>query len=711
MALLVSPACWRPPVDPGERDVWSRFRVGVAAVALGALVPGVLDLAGTAADVRAGTFRVCCLLALAAWYGAMIRWNQDRTHTSDGGDWFSGISSVLVLTALMMACPAGARAGHAWPVQLHLFTAAAVFVLLGVAATVMSISGFGRDRRLRWMTGGFAVLVVLQTGVLGPLLVEHLIWLLVGGVFVACVRMRPMLDPPWPVNAQATVVGSLVVVACGLAALAVDAVVGADPLVTLYAVAGCTGSGIRVVRLVGDLAQLSQRRTEALTDELTGIANRRALLSTTDVCLAENLDPPPSLIMLGLDRFKAYNDRHGHGAGDLLLRRTATALAAAAPAGSTVARLGSDEFAVLLLGPHGADAVRVAGGLAGVVEAIADADGRAHQVGVSIGVASAEGLRTSGELLHRADAAMDQAKSSGSVLRLYDSELDAAAQERLILTEDLREALRRPARRPSRGAAREQVVAWFQPQIDVATGQVAGAEALVRWQHTTRGLLTPDRFVDLAEENGMMAGLTEAVLRQAVDQSRRWEAIGHPIRLSVNLSAAGLGEPWLLPLVEDVLTEGIDPESLVLEVTEYSLMTDPDDALAAMQRITGLGVGISIDDYGTGYSSLRYMNDLPATELKIDRSFVRRMLTAPRTAAIVAATVELGHRLGMRLVAEGVEDEATFSALRDLGCDLSQGYLHSRPIPADDFVQWLTGHRNHVPASTSHISTREVRPG
>ena len=283
--------------------------------------------------------------------------------------------------------------------------------------------------------------------------------------------------------------------------------------------------------------------------------------------------------------------------------------------------------------------------------------------------------------MRRADVAMYLAKRSGHGVSVYDGASDLLEQERMRLVEDLGVALAQP------GAP--QIAVFFQPQLSTVDGRVTGAEALVRWNHAELGVLGPDRFVHLAEANGLMTALTTVVLREATAQASRWRAAGHGIRVSVNLSTSCLGEPQLLVLLDEVLADGFDPGRLVLEITETSLMTDPPAALAATRRIAERGVGISIDDYGTGYSSLSYLNDLPASELKIDKSFTGRAVTDARTAAIVAGTVELAHRLGLRLVAEGVEDDPAWDLMAQLGCDESQGYLHSRPLAADAFLDWL----------------------
>ena len=284
---------------------------------------------------------------------------------------------------------------------------------------------------------------------------------------------------------------------------------------------------------------------------------------------------------------------------------------------------------------------------------------------------------------------MQIAKADGGrQVRVYDEQVAEVLREEARRVEELRVLLDSPD--AVRGVRAGELVTHYQPQVDLRTGRVLGVEALVRWEHPRLGLVGPGAFLDLVEEHGLMSRLTATVLEQAARQSVRWREAGMPLRVSVNLSATCLGDPQLLPLLDDVLAATtMRARDLVLEVTETSLMADPTSALEQMREIARRGIGISIDDYGTGYSSLGYLNDLPATELKIDRSFIDRLGTDPRTAAIVAGTVTLGHHLGLRLVAEGVEDEATLAAVRELGCDEVQGYVHSRPLPADALTAWV----------------------
>lgn len=310
------------------------------------------------------------------------------------------------------------------------------------------------------------------------------------------------------------------------------------------------------------------------------------------------------------------------------------------------------------------------------------------------------------DLLVRATTAMQMAKADGGrQIRVYDGQVAELLAEQSLRLEELRVLLGSPD--AVRDVPPGELVTHYQPQVDLRTGRVLGVEALVRWQHPRLGLVGPAAFLDLVERNGLMDRLTATVLRQAARQAVAWREDGLTLRVSVNLSATCLGDPGLLPLLDAVLAETtLRPQDLVLEVTETSLMADPASALEQLRTIADRGVGISIDDYGTGYSSLGYLNDLPATELKIDRSFISRLLSDGRTAAIVAGTVTLAHHLGLRLVAEGVEDEATLAAVHELGFDEVQGYVHSRPLPADGFAAWLgTRPAPGCPAATAAART------
>ncbi|GAA2029404.1 bifunctional diguanylate cyclase/phosphodiesterase [Pseudokineococcus marinus] len=447
------------------------------------------------------------------------------------------------------------------------------------------------------------------------------------------------------------------------------------------------GVAARAAHLVRDLSQLAVRRQEALTDDLTGAGNRRGLahrLGASDAWRGR------ALLLLDLDRFKEVNDLHGHATGDLLLQEVAVRLHGVLPADAYLARPGGDEFAVVL-GPRSA----------GTAPAVAAAVGRALErpvlladrrlvVGGSVGLACADGGSdlTGEELLRRADVAMYTAKAAGGGVSRYDRELDRAAQDAALLLEELRTLLGAGGggRRAGDGdAGVGRLVVHHQVQLDAA-GRVVGTEALVRWSHPRRGLVPPDAFLPLAERHGLMSAVTRHVLRRALEEAAVWRREGRALRTSVNLSTSCLSDPSLPGAVAELLAStGTPPSALVLEVPETTLMADPDAAVAAARRLVALGAGVSIDDYGTGYSSLAYLQDLPVTELKLDRVFAARVADE-RTSAIVAGTVELAHRLGVRVVAEGVEDEDVLARLLALGCDETQGYLHGRPAPADEVL-------------------------
>jgi diguanylate cyclase (GGDEF)-like protein len=698
-----------------ERRVWRQFLLGVLLLAtIGVVMPVVTPLLGTAAGdvawtdlaVAAGSPAACAL-----FYQGLIHWNRVRTLTSDPSDWLNGASAVLALAAILNLMrpwlPEPVTGLPEWQLQVLLLGAGAGLMVLGTCGTITEIGGLTRDARAWWVTAAVAVVVLAQLTclVLGPaaLPLTQTAWLLAGAVVCGCAVVVPGAVPARAAENQSAAIGALVVLACSALILVVHDAVAREStaLVPLYAGIAVLGASVRIFRLVDDLSHLARTKHEARTDELTGVANRRGLIAAIHESLIRS--SRTTLMIVDLDRFKAVNDRHGHAVGDRLLREMSSIFAAHVPRGGLLARLGGDEFAVLLHDTDPAEALDIARALSRT-RAPLSADGhRSLTIRSSVGIAeaSARNPLDGGELMRRADVAMYRAKRSGAGVSVYDGASDLVEQERIRLIEDLQVALGQP------GAP--QIAVFFQPQVATATGRVTGAEALVRWHHAELGILAPDRFVGLAEENGLMARLTTVVLREATMQARRWALAGHDLRVSVNLSTSCLAEPAMLVLLDEVLAGGLDPRRLVLEITETTLMTDPEVALAASRRIAERGVGISIDDYGTGYSSLSYLNDLPAHELKIDKSFTGRVAVDARTAAIVAGTVELAHQLGLRLVAEGVEDDAALRLMAELGCDESQGFLHSRPLAPEAFLDWLGTEAGAVVATAGHGHRYDVR--
>ncbi len=425
-------------------------------------------------------------------------------------------------------------------------------------------------------------------------------------------------------------------------------------------------------------------RYQALHDALTGLANRTLLRDHLEQALprAELAGSGLALLLLDMDRFNEVNDTFGHSHGDLVLQEVARRLSATSCASDLVARLGGDEFAVVRAGDDAAGALAAAEALSHVFADSFEVDGYVLHLTASIGIALyPEHGADAATLLRCADVAMYAAKQDGRTAAVYAPERDPHSAERIMLIAELRQAI-----------AQGGLVLHYQPKVAVATDEICGAEALVRWPHPERGLIPPDQFIGLAEQTGQIDALTRWVLGEAIRQAHVWRTQGRPISIAVNLSTANLLAPQLYTVVADLLaTYDMPPSLLRLEVTESTLMADMNRALDVLTNLAALGVGISIDDYGTGYSSLAYLKRLPVDEIKIDRSFVQHMAEDESDASIVASTVGLAHSLGRRVVAEGVESEHALGLLREMRCDVVQGYYLSRPLPPEGFEQWLRG--------------------
>jgi diguanylate cyclase (GGDEF)-like protein len=679
-----------------EREVrrwWLRALVALTAGLL--LEAGLIVLPGRS---EAGLTLGALLLAALVYQG-LVRWNRHRTALSDPGDWLNGLGATLCATALgalvvqLVPGPAQVTSGE---VVGHLLRLSALLVLLGTSVTIAAIAGLRRDPRSALVVTGIAVAVVVETLDLVRLLVAGAhdergaaaaltAWTLLA---LAVARASGRGGAPRPAgyaSSRATTMGAVVVIGSSVVVLTADALTPrGSPLVAVLAATGAVAAGSRVLRLVDDLSALASSRIEARTDALTGVANRRALTEAVDTFSFR--DRGAALLVVDLDRFKEINDRFGHQVGDEVIRVLARRLHEMLPDDALLARLGGDEFAVVLEDPDPGRAQAIGARICTVVAGPVEVDGRVIRVAASVGVASTVlGEQRDGELLRCADAAMYLAKRAGGGVQVYDQETDERGRERRELVAELRAMLEHG--RDDVGS----LVLHYQPQVDAVSGALAGVEALVRWDHPRRGLLPPVAFLDLAEEHGLMTPLTWEVLDQATRQAALWRDRGTEVRMAVNLSASCLEYPGLLAALEDALRRADLPaRCLAVEITETSLMADPGIAIDVTRRISALGVTVSIDDYGTGYSSLAYLDDLPADELKLDGSFTVKLARDDRTRAIVSGTIELAHRLGIRVVAEGVEDERTLAVLVALGCDLSQGYLHARPAPADELEAWFT---------------------
>jgi diguanylate cyclase (GGDEF)-like protein len=428
-------------------------------------------------------------------------------------------------------------------------------------------------------------------------------------------------------------------------------------------------------------AERAQAVHDSLHDSLTGLPNRQLL--ATRLHAAVRGGTPVGLVLFDLDRFKEINDALGHRYGDELLTQVGPRLAATVRDTDTVARLGGDEFAVLLPDVTSLEDVL------GVVEKLRrSVEAPMHIAGADLTVEASVGVVVSGEhgddaqtLLRRAEVAMYVAKERNRGVAVYDPAEDAHDPERLALLSELRRAM-----------DQRELVLHYQPKVSLDTGEVCGVEALVRWEHPERGLVPPDRFIPLAEHTGLIGPLTRYVLDVALRQSRRWLDAGRPLPIAVNLAARNLADPDLCDDVLALLERYRVPAYLLcLELTESAITTEPEHALRVMTRLRAAGVSLAVDDFGTGYTSLGQLKNLPITELKIDRSFVGTMLTERSNGVIVRSIVDLARNLGLTTVAEGVEDADTFSALAANGCAVAQGYHMSRPLSAGAFDRWYAG--------------------
>ena len=432
--------------------------------------------------------------------------------------------------------------------------------------------------------------------------------------------------------------------------------------------------------------QLDTQRKDALHasqhDALTGLPNRTLLQDRFVQALRTGRrdGTTTGLLLIDLDRFKEVNDTLGHHYGDRLLIQVGSRLIGLVRKGDTVARLGGDEFAVLLPGVESLEeAVATAHRLRETIIVAFNIDSIDLDVEASFGVAVSV---LHGEdpvtLMQHADVAMYAAKKHGKGVMAYDAESDRRAPQRLALLGELR-----------RGIERAELFLQYQPKVAVASGKVIGVEALVRWMHPERGLVPPDDFIPFAENTGIIGALTYYVLNLALAQVRMWLNSGLQMPVSVNISARNLSDPKLVLQVIELLKHyGLTPDMLVLEVTESAIMVDSGVARIILIQLHEMGVRISIDDFGAGYTSLAQLKDLPISELKIDKSFVLTMQSDPANALIVRSVVDLGHNLGMTVVAEGVETAYAIDALGAYLCDVAQGYYLCRPINADAFVRW-----------------------
>jgi len=699
----------------------------IAPHAIGATTEGlgVLDwLAAYAAMIAADAVAAVLLTAVIALHDDPGEWR--RLPAALSSVWMVAVTTTIALVSFSATVQAGWALALVALVGVVLFFAYRAYIQLGNGnAEVEQLYGFTRA-----LDGARAVddLVAVVLDLLRDLLRAEVAELVVpeaGGVRhvrltgpsgATTSEVRRTGDP-WMAPALQ---GTAVLREPGTAGdgMAVPVMLGEEPaalLVTgsLSDAGEFTGARLRLFQALANHAgaalgravlvdrlrrEAAEKQHLSLHDQLTGLPNRRYFHELLEPALAAARagGTGVAVILLDLDRFKEINDALGHDTGDALLREVGERLRVHLNGHGVVARLGGDEFAVWLPTGGSTDAaVAAAAELEEVLERAIQMVPVTLTPRSSIGVAAAplhgDDPQT---LLRHADVAMYAAKENHAGPRLYDPALDVNSPQRLALIADLRAAVER----------RDLVLA-FQPKVDPCTGRVIGAEALTRWHHPTRGMIPPDQFIPLAEHSGLIRPLTLHVLELALRRRSAWARAGHDLTVAVNLSPNSLLDAGLPETVARLLAQtGNPPHALTLEITESTILADPAGSLATLERLHALGVKLSIDDFGTGYSSLGRLRELPIHEVKIDKSFVLRSANDHRDRAVVRSAVQLGHALDLTVVAEGVEDSDTYAYLAREGCDAVQGYYLSKPLPPDEFLDWLVSYATSLILSASQGS-------
>jgi diguanylate cyclase (GGDEF)-like protein len=592
------------------------------------------------------------------------------------GGIISGALFALVIPFSTLAADAGL------PLMVALLYPIADIVLITILLTQLITGRRPRDRRSALLVAGLVTLaavdISLPLGIGGGgyafTTFEDVAW----AFALALLAAGASHTPPKATSGSRTSMGPAVAVAASLCALVVLAVgndssgtwlIRTPAALTMLLSLALLLSSLRDARMANEARELSR------TDDLTGLGNRRAVMDL----LAGSEGRPLMLMLIDLNGFKSVNDTFGHPEGDRLLAQVGRRLLGVLPDADLVARLGGDEFAIICEGNDLAAGTRQAEALLTAMLAPLPIADLGLTVSLAIGLASSYPERLDGtELMRRADVAMYGAKSDVSGYQWYDARTDDFSRERLHLIEDLRVAI-----------AGGQLRAFFQPQVRVTDGVLVAAEALVRWQHPKRGMLVPAEFLPMARAAGLMLPLSLEMIRITMAQAATWENAGAPLRISLNVDPPELlSGAWVPALIAEMERHGIDPAMIIVELTEELLVSDPTRAAERIHELARHGIDVSIDDYGTGYSGLTWLQTLPVTELKLARPFVSLILSDERTRQIVESTVQLANRLGLRVVAEGVEDEETALAITRMGAHLIQGYLISRPMTPGSLDAW-----------------------
>ncbi len=675
-----------------DRVAWTAMAVGLVVTHIAQLVY-LVAVSGRDQPPFPSPADPFYLAAYVAWYASIAILVRERLRRVGRSLWLDGAIAVLAAAALLgvlldssvraraAASPAAVVVSTAYPV------ADAILVLLGVFGVVLL--GTRTPAPLWWfiaamLTAGVADLYLwaqVAEGMYARGTVVSALWPL-SRVLLAAAAWAPTPTQPRRHARQGVMLvapAASMLIATGV--LVAAAALPVPPVAVIAAALALLVVLVRLLVTIRETGQMADAQRIAATDELTELPNRRGFTARAGAALAgARTGRPAALLMLDVDGFKEVNDSLGHHCGDLLLEQLAERLRAALRSPDDVlGRLGGDEFALALPEAPRAGAESVAERIAVTLGAPFVIEGVQVQISASVGIALApEHGQDLALLLRRADIAMYRAKVRRLGRATYDPERDGEGEARLQRSAELRRAVEQ-----------HEHVLHYQPKIALDDGRTVAVEALVRWQRGDT-LVYPDQFLPGMEEVGLMPALTAVVLEEAVGQAAAWQQAGIRMPVAVNLPTAAVVDEALPQRIADLLARHrVAADLLQIEITEESLLRDRTRAQGVLARLRLMGIRISIDDYGSGYSSLAYLRELTVDEIKLDRAFVLPMADDARAASIVRSTIELAHALGLGIVAEGVEHEAAAHELRRYGCDTAQGYHWSRPVPATDLVSWL----------------------
>jgi len=699
---------WRLRRTRAEHQLWSKVGLSLWVSAGAVVTYAATTAAGVPAPVTTALTCAAMVVTVTLTYLGIIRWTRPAAEGSglDPDHVLGTLCGVVVLTTgALVAMRLGPHPEWGtWGPGSHLLVSMAGSAVAVTALLVTTRGALRRgDPRPALMVAALLLCLGASALVLAGWL-PTLPWAaLVRGPWLLALALSAALpEVSHARDRQDVAISSITGYATTVLGLPVVAVALIEGMTTVAVVAALATAGAvaRLLLDVRELLALITNRSASLVDELTGLPNRRGTLTVLERAIAD--ERPLVVAVVDLDHFKEVNDSLGHAVGDALLQTAASRISGVLLPGEVAGRLGGDEFVVVApassprsrAGRLGRDLARVLGRpahLQGVSVPLgasvgtstwwpADTpdDGDGGSTGDGYPSSSETPAEAAGRLLRSADTAMYDAKRTGSGHVSHDPQQHDDPAQQLALVADLRAAL-----------AAHELVLHHQPQVCASSGYPTGAEALVRWPHPSLGLLAPSRFLDLAEAHGLMGPLTDEVLRAGVAQQAAWRAEGLRVRLSLNLPASALHDVDLPGRVRALLAEhGVEADTLVLEVTESVLLKDPQRSSAVVGALRASGVRVSIDDFGTGFSSLARLRNLAVDELKLDASFTRDLLVDARARTIVASSVQLAHALGMTVVAEGVEDAETLQQVEQLGCDEVQGYVFAAAMPAHELAAW-----------------------